>query len=197
MIVVSILQDKQALRQISKSLRKKAFDAYGFDAAILISKHFKDWFKKKKDVKIIAFYYPIGTEVDPFPTINALKGTPVRFCLPVVTGPKSPLTFREWFEDSELMISSYGAKIPREGQSLVPDLIITPLLAFDQAGSRLGYGGGFYDRTIDALRGEKDILVLGLAFECQRTDALMPTEPTDQKIDSVLTEKGFYFFTNT
>ena len=94
------------------------------------------------------------------------------------------------------MISSYGAKIPMHGPLLTPDLIIAPLLACDQSGSRLGYGGGFYDRTIEVLRRHKKIVVLGLAFECQRTEVIIPTEPTDQKIDWVLTEKGFYSFKN-
>ena len=196
LIMASIIKEKRDLRRISQSLRKQAFESYGATAAILISQHFKDWFKEKTKIKTIAFYYPIRTEVDPFPLINSLEVSFLRFCLPVVTGLERPLIFKEWVKDSELMISSYGAKIPMHGPLLTPDLIIAPLLACDQSGSRLGYGGGFYDRTIEVLRRHKKIVVLGLAFECQRTEVIIPTEPTDQKIDWVLTEKGFYSFKN-
>ena len=196
-IMTSILKEKRNLRRVSQSLRQQAFESYGGGVAVLISQHFKDWFKEKKEIKTIAFYYPIKTELDPFPLINSIEISSLKFCLPVVTGLERPLIFKEWVKDSELIISSYGAKIPMHGPLLTPDLIITPLLAFDQFGSRLGYGGGFYDRTIEVLRRHKNILVLGLAFECQRTEVTIPTEPTDQKIDCVLTEKGFHSFKNS
>ena len=192
--MASILKEKRDLRKICKNLRETAFRLHGDRVAILMSQYFKDWLKEKNEVKTIAFYHPISTEVDPLPLIQALEESSLRFCLPVVTGSERPLIFKEWFKDSELIISSYGVKIPVDGQLLMPDLIITPLLAFDRFGSRLGYGGGFYDRTIEALRSKKNILVLGLAFECQRTDTTIPAEPTDQMIDWVLTEKGFESF---
>ncbi len=195
MIMGAPQMGKRELRTMSKSLRKQAFNKYGIDASVLISQHFKEWFQERKNIETIAFYYPIGSEIDPFPLVNALVGFSIRFCLPVVVGAQSPLIFKEWNRNSKLMDSSYGTKVPAQGQTLIPDLILTPLLAFDHAGSRLGYGGGFYDRTIELLKRDTNIFVLGLAFECQRTDVIIPIEPTDQKIDCVLTEKGFQFFT--
>ena len=192
--MISILEKKQVLRKTSKELRKKAFNEYGHNAAILMAKHFKNWFKNKKTIEIIAFYYPIKTEVDPFPIINCLNGPSLKLCLPVVNGPGLPLVFKEWVKNSKLVSSSYGTKIPSRGKLLTPDLVITPLLAFDHLGFRLGYGGGFYDRTIQKLRLNSNVLVLGLAFECQRTDTSIPAEPTDQLIDCVLTERGVYSF---
>ncbi len=193
----SILEEKRKLRAISERLRKKTFNKCGRDANIVMTQHFKCWFKEKTNIKIISFYFPIKTEVDPFPLIEDLRGTNLKLCLPVVEGTGLPLSFKEWTKDSDLIKSSFGTRIPARGQFLTPDLIIAPLLAFDKYGSRLGYGGGFYDRTIDSLRSKKDISVLGLAFECQRTTSMIPVEPTDQKMDWVLTERGLYSFNST
>ena len=191
-----IKEEKQKLRVVSKTLRKQAFKKYGMNAPKIMAKYFKSWVKTKKEVLVIAFYFPIKTEVDPFPLVHLLHGSNLRFCLPIVRQRGHSLVFREWSEDSELITSSYGAKVPAKGVLLIPNLIITPLLAFDQFGSRLGYGGGFYDRTIGELRESSKVIALGLAFESQKTDSLIPTESTDQKIDYVLTEKGVKCFNN-
>ena len=185
------------MREISKEYRKKAFNENGHAAAKIMASHFKYWLRNKENLKNIAFYYPIKTEVNPFPLIEAINKAPLKFCLPVVNGKTSPLLFKEWSEDSELVTSSFGAKIPSNGRYLNPDLIITPLLAFDKFGSRLGYGGGFYDRTIEFIKKTYNVLVLGLAFDCQRSSTVIPVEPTDQKIDFALTELGFYNFKNS
>ena len=189
-----INEKKQKLRLVSTCLRKQAFEKHGMNAPKMMAEHFKSWVKEKKEVLIIAFYFPIKTEVDPFPLVHLLRGSNLRFCLPIVRQRGHSLVFREWSAGSELIISSYGAKVPAQGVLLIPDLIITPLLAFDRFGSRLGYGGGFYDRTIGELRESGKVIALGLAFDSQKTDSVIPTEPTDQKIDYVLTEKGVKSF---
>ena len=191
-----INEKKQKLRLVSKGLRKKAFEKYGMNAPKMMAEYFKSWVKTKKEVLIIAFYFPIKTEVDPFPLVHLLHGSNLRFCLPIVRQRAHSLVFREWSVDSELITSSYGAKVPAQGVPLIPDLIITPLLAFDHFGSRLGYGGGFYDRTIGELRERGKVIALGMAFESQKTDTVIPTESTDQKMDYVLTEKGVKSFNN-
>ena len=82
---------------------------------------------------------------------------------------------------------TFGAPVPEVGCWMVPQILIVPLVAFDRAGGRLGYGGGFYDRTLEALRRDGPVLAIGFAFAAQEVDAL-PQEPTDQRLDRIVTE---------
>ena len=198
LISLSIAAKKQKLRKTVKNERKRTFLKNGVFFAEIISNHFNNWFENQKNIKNLAFYYPINTEVDPSPILRLLKKRNLNYCLPVVQNLNSPLIFREWRDDAKLIVSNFGAKIPSEGNLLIPDLILIPLLAYDDYGSRLGYGGGFYDRTIFSFKKnlEKKIFTLGLAFSCQKYFGKLPTEKNDEKIDSVLTEEGFQFFDN-
>jgi 5-formyltetrahydrofolate cyclo-ligase len=84
---------------------------------------------------------------------------------------------------------TFGAPVPKAGDWMVPQILIVPLVAFDLRGGRLGYGGGFYDRTLQALRAQGPVLAIGFAFAAQQTDDL-PLEPTDQPLDMIVTEAG-------
>ena len=196
MISISISKKKQKLRRILKKKRNETFHNNGVVFAEIISNHFYNWFKNQNNINNLAFYYPINTEVDPFPIIQLLKKRNLNYCLPVVQKLNSPLIFREWKEDTKLVVSNFGAKIPSDGAFLVPDLMLIPLLAYDDFGYRLGYGGGFYDRTILNFKqnNAKKIFTVGLAFSCQKYSGKLPIDKNDEKIDSVLTEKGFQFF---
>ena len=196
MISISISKKKQYLRSVLKKKRKEIFLNNGAIFAEIISNHFYSWFKNQKNLYNLAFYYPINTEVDPLPIARLLKERNLNYCLPVVQKLNSPLIFREWKEDTKLVVSNFGAKIPSEGDFIVPDLMLIPLLAYDDFGYRLGYGGGFYDRTISNFKQnvEKKIFTVGLAFSCQKYSGKLPIDNNDKKIDSVLTEKGFKFF---
>ena len=196
MISISISKKKQHLRSVLKKKREEIFLNNGVIFAEIISNHFYSWFKNQKNIYSLAFYYPINTEVDPFPIARLLKERNLNYCLPVVQKLNSPLIFREWKEDTKLVLSNFGAKIPSEGELIVPDLMLIPLLAYDDFGYRLGYGGGFYDRTILNFKQnvEKKIFTVGLAFSCQKYSGKLPIDKNDKKIDSVLTEKGFKFF---
>ena len=198
LISLSIAAKKQKLRKTVKNERKRTFLKNGVFFAEIISNHFNNWFENQNNIKNLAFYYPINTEVDPSPILRLLKKRNLNYCLPVVQNLNSPLIFREWRDNAKLIVSNFGAKIPSEGNLLIPDLILIPLLAYDDYGSRLGYGGGFYDRTIFSFKKnlEKKIFTLGLAFSCQKYFGKLPTEKNDEKIDSVLTEEGFQFFDN-
>ena len=184
------------MRSVLKKKRKEIFLNNGAIFAEIISNHFYSWFKNQKNIYSLAFYYPINTEVDPFPIARLLKERNLNYCLPVVQKLNSPLIFREWKEDTKLVLSNFGAKIPSEGDLIVPDLMLIPLLAYDDFGYRLGYGGGFYDRTILNFKQnvEKKVFTVGLAFSCQKYSGKLPINKNDKKIDSVLTEKGFKFF---
>lgn len=138
--------------------------------------------------RVVSGYLPIGSEIDPVPTMTKLLDHGVRVCVPVVLGDAMPLGFREWSPDSVLEKASFGVMVPKKGAWLDPDMITTPLLAYNEKGYRLGYGGGFYDRSLQKLRAKHPVTAIGFAFSGQYGD--VPTEATDQKLDQIVTENG-------
>ena len=144
--------------------------------------------------RVIAGYMAIQTEVDPARALHDLHAKGHRVCLPVIPGHAKPLLFREWTPDSAMIEGDFGALIPRGGDLLVPDLAIVPLVAFDAAGHRLGYGGGFYDRTLEMLRqNNPDMRAVGFAFSAQEVDRI-PVDANDQPLDAIITETGLRSF---
>lgn len=135
--------------------------------------------------RMVAGYVPMRGEIDPLPALAAQGG---RLCLPVVTGTGQPLRFRTWRPGAELVPAIFGTHVPAEGEWCRPDILVVPLLAFDRQGHRLGYGGGFYDRTLAALRNGKPVLAIGFAWAAQETGAL-PAGPHDQHLDLIVTER--------
>jgi 5-formyltetrahydrofolate cyclo-ligase len=135
---------------------------------------------------VLAGFLPIRSEIDPRPAMAAHAG-PV--CVPVMLGPGRPLMFRAWTPDAPLVPGGFGTMVPAAGAFLVPRVLIVPLLAFDRAGYRLGYGGGFYDRTLAALRARGPVTAIGFAFAAQEVPAV-PHEPTDAPLDLIVTEAG-------
>ncbi|WP_298433984.1 5-formyltetrahydrofolate cyclo-ligase [uncultured Jannaschia sp.] len=146
-------------------------------------------FARMMDVRgrTIAGYLPIGSEADPRGTMAVLSRAN-RICVPVVTARGAPLRFREWWPGCPLEVGAFGVSVPVEGGWRVPDILIAPLVGFDAGCGRLGYGGGFYDRTLAGLR---DAQAIGLAFEAQRVDSI-PREATDMPLDAVITEARVY-----
>ncbi len=140
--------------------------------------------------KVLAGYLAMRDEIDPMPALLAHHG-PVG--LPVMEGKGMPLRFRAWHPGAELADGGFGTRIPAAGAWLDPDILIVPMVAFDCRGYRLGYGGGFYDRTLAELRARKPILAIGFAFDAQEL-AQVPTEPTDQRLDLLVTESGLRSF---
>lgn len=128
------------------------------------------------------------TEIDPLPAMaEAAAHGPVG--MPVIKAKATPLDFREWSPDCEMEEGTFGALIPARGDWIEPEILIVPLVAFDRQGGRLGYGGGFYDRTLKRLRARRATLAIGFAFAAQEADSL-PLEPTDQPLDMIVTETG-------
>jgi 5-formyltetrahydrofolate cyclo-ligase len=140
--------------------------------------------------KILSGYMPMRTEIDPLPAMAAHPG-PV--CVPVIVGKAQPLRFREWSPGCTMTPGEFGALIPADGAWLDPQILIVPLLAFDARGYRLGYGGGFYDRTLQALRARGPVLAIGFAFAAQEV-AEVPIDDTDQRLDMIVTENGVHTF---
>jgi 5-formyltetrahydrofolate cyclo-ligase len=139
--------------------------------------------------KVAAFCWPIKHEPDVRSLLASWKGADVRAALPVVVAANEPLRFREWTPDTRLEPDRYGIPTPTAGDWLTPDLILLPLNGFDSAGYRLGYGGGYFDRTLAALSPRP--LAVGVGFEINRVDSIRP-EPHDQRLDWIVTESGAF-----
>jgi len=137
--------------------------------------------------QIISIYWPLGDELDPLPLLTQLHTLGHAMVLPVMLGAGKPLVFKRWQPGDQLQGAGFGTKEPLDDQpQLDPDVILAPLLAFDLQGYRLGYGGGFYDRTLGQLRQHKQVKVFGLAFAEQEVDLVVKGE-YDQALDGVLT----------
>ncbi|MDJ1016865.1 MAG: 5-formyltetrahydrofolate cyclo-ligase [Paracoccaceae bacterium] len=141
---------------------------------------------------VVAGYWPIRTEIDPRQSMHDLAAIHT-VCLPVVVGTGQPLAFRRWAPESAMEEGAYGAAIPADGEETKPEILIVPLAAFDENGYRLGYGGGFYDRTLERLRASGAVTAIGFAYDVQMTEDLQ-VEPTDQPLDAIVTETGIRRF---
>lgn len=135
--------------------------------------------------QVLAGYWPMRAEADPRPAMAAHDGP---LCLPVVPGRAVPLIFRQWSPGDPLDRGPMGTAHPPETAAQVtPSVLIVPLAAFDRRGHRLGYGGGYYDRTLQGLRAAGPVTAIGLAFAGQELPDL-PDEPFDQPLDMVVTD---------
>jgi 5-formyltetrahydrofolate cyclo-ligase len=136
----------------------------------------------------ISGYWPIRDELDPRPAMQALSELGYRLALPVSLVPGEPLAFRAWVEGDALApdIMRIAAPLP-SAAAVTPALLLVPMLAFDRACRRLGYGAGFYDRTLASLRRTRATLALGLAFSVQEVERV-PAGPDDASLDAVVTE---------
>ncbi len=138
---------------------------------------------------IVAGYSPIKSEIDPFPLMRALTTKGAELALPVIVKRDHALIFRSWSSDEGLVRGGYGIFQPSSDQPEVdPDIVLVPLAAFDRAGHRIGYGRGYYDRTLQKLRAMKRVTVIGLAFAAQEIE-IAPALPHDEHLDCVLTER--------
>jgi 5-formyltetrahydrofolate cyclo-ligase len=139
---------------------------------------------------IVSGYSPLTSEINPLPLMRRFAEAGAQLALPVVAGRGQPLTMRAWTFGQELGFGVWGIREPKpESPEVFPDILIVPLLAFDQRGYRIGYGAGYYDMTISRLRTLKPIIALGIAFAAQEVDEV-PTSPRDARLDLVLTEHG-------
>ncbi len=129
------------------------------------------------------------TEIDPLAAMAGHQG-PVG--VPVIIGAGQALQFRLWTPDCTMEMGAFGARIPTQGDWIIPQVLIVPLLAFDARGYRLGYGGSFYDRTLEGLRANGPVTAIGFAFAAQEVGEV-PIEPTDQRLDIIVTEAGAVF----
>lgn len=174
--------DKSAARQAAFARRKQAH-ATGAGTAGYLSEVLAGY----RGVPLSG-YMAMRTEIDPTPAMEeAAAHGPVG--VPVIMGAGQPLRFRQWEPGCTMIPGEFGAQIPESGDWMLPEIVIVPLVAFDRRGGRLGYGGGFYDRTLELLRSQRPTMAIGFAYAAQE-DSDLPLEPTDQPLDLIVTEQG-------
>jgi 5-formyltetrahydrofolate cyclo-ligase len=138
----------------------------------------------------VSAYWPMGDELDPRPLIEQLHAAGCSIGLPIIVAKGQPLSFRRWTPDTRFVAGGFKTQVPEPGSpEVVPSLLVVPLLAFDRRGYRLGYGGGFYDRTLAKLRALGPVTAVGFAYAGQEVDAV-PRDEYDQPLDWLATERS-------
>lgn len=179
--------DKKALRALLRERRAEAA-AVSLRPALAL----RDVFLASAALvegAVVSAYILQESEMDPAPLVRALHARGHAVCLPCTPPSGKPLIFRSYSASDALRTGSYGIPEPLPSSpALDPDVLLVPVLGFDRMGRRLGQGGGFYDRTLAALRARKTILAIGLAYAAQELPEV-PVEAHDQKLDLIVTEK--------
>ena len=188
---VSLIEEKAAFRRkMGERRRALAAAEMPAEAGRRAADVFFSQFKLPEGA-IVSAYWPMGDELDPRPLIQQLHAKGVSICLPVVVGKGLALAFRRWTPATRFVPGGFKTEVPEpSAPEVVPSVLLVPLLAFDLAGYRLGYGGGFYDRTLTKLRAAGRITAIGFAYEGQLVDAV-PRAEYDQPLDAILTERVF------
>lgn len=180
---------KQELRAAARRIRAEAFERQGQTAAAQIAAH-GIGFAGARPGTTVSGYSPIGDEIDPLPLMHRLAGERVLLALPAMQGRGEPLRFHRWQPGDQRSEGRWGIREPLpSAPQAEPAVMLVPLLAFDAEGYRLGYGGGFFDRTLAAARAAGPVIAIGLAYDAQLMPAL-PRVDFDQRLDWVLTPSG-------
>jgi 5-formyltetrahydrofolate cyclo-ligase len=187
--VEPLVEAKVQARTGARHARAAAFARHGSAAAQRLAAIGLE-FSGLASHAVVSGFSAIGDEIDPRPLLTTVIADGHRVCLPVMQGKGLPLLFRAWTPGDSTTPGVWGIDEPlTTALRLEPDVLLVPLLAFDATGFRLGYGGGFYDRTIAELRAKKPVIAIGLAFDEQRIDSV-PHAAYDQRLDWVLTPSG-------
>ena len=138
---------------------------------------------------IVAGFSPMKTEINPIPLLRKLSDAGARLALPAIAGRGKPLIMRAWQFGAPLKAGQWGIREPTaDAGEVAPDILIVPLACFDRQGHRIGYGAGYYDMTIAALRAKKKVVAIGIAFAAQEVSRV-PATDRDERLDLVLTER--------
>ncbi|MCB4770945.1 5-formyltetrahydrofolate cyclo-ligase [Ancylobacter sp. Lp-2] len=193
MTAASTHLDKPSLRAAALARRAELDAPARAAASARAAAHALAWLGDVEG-EVVALFAPIGTEIDTGPLAAGLRAAGANLALPVVVDMKAPLLFRLWSAGVPLVEvpgpGRLSIPVPPESAPLViPDVLVVPLAAFDPGGHRLGYGGGYYDRTLAALRRAKRVEAVGYAFAVQELPCL-PAESHDERLDAVVTDAG-------
>jgi 5-formyltetrahydrofolate cyclo-ligase len=185
-----MLAKKTHLRKIAIEKRNALSASARLRAAEEAARHALPLIEHERNA-VVAIYWPVRNEISPLILAEHLHARKFELCLPVVVEKDAPLRFRKYEPGYALHKGKYGIDEPsQKSPYLNPSILIVPLIAFDKKGRRLGTGGGYYDRTLQALRaGDTPIKAYGYAFAIQEAVEL-PHEPHDELLDAVITEQG-------
>ncbi len=185
---MNLIEQKAAARRTAATIRKNAHDSLAESAPNRLASHLFPA-PPKPGFQILSAFYPYRSEIDTRVLLGKLAGEGWTTCLPIVLGQGLPLEFRRWLPGEPTIKGAMNIDRPGENALLVePDILIVPLLSFDRQGFRLGYGGGFYDRTLAKLRAKKTIIAIGAAYAAQEVEHV-PHDAQDQPLDYVMTER--------
>ena len=174
-------EEKAQARRLARTLRSVAADPA---AGLALAERFPE---SLKDAAIVAGYWPLGSEIDPRPLMASLGARGAALALPWIATRDGQAVFRRWRAGDDMAPDAFGMLAPVADEQVIPVLVLTPLLAFDRTGARLGQGGGHYDRILQKLR-PQGVMAVGLAFAAQEIPRV-PSGPTDAPLDWIITER--------
>ncbi len=184
--------DKSAMRTNAAITRQAAHEVLGKRAGDMFKEKFlgsAELCEAAETAKVVAGYWPVSDEMDVRPLMEHFHRLGLVCALPVVSSRDQPLVFRQWKPGMELAPGAYDIPVPPpEAPVLTPKLLLVPFLAFDREGWRIGYGGGYYDRTLEVLRDAGHVVAVGVAYGAQEV-AEVPHDFNDQRLDWIVTEK--------
>ena len=175
---------KSKIRKKILEIRKKKNSK---NIKLSLLKIFKEIKKNISKKKIIGVYYPVNFEIDILEFLEKLEVKGLQLCLPVVK-KNNEMDFYSWSTKNLLKLNKFGIPEPEQIKKVLPEIILVPLVAFDNRLYRIGYGGGYYDRYIDKLSNKKNLLKIGIAHSCQKINRV-PINKYDKKLDIIITEK--------
>ena len=175
---------KSKIRKKILEIRKKKNSK---NIKLSLLKIFKEIKKNISKKKIIGVYYPVNFEIDILEFLEKLEVKGLQLCLPVVK-KNNEMDFYSWSTKNLLKLNKFGIPEPEQIEKILPEVILVPLVAFDNRLYRIGYGGGYYDRYIDKLPNKKNLLKIGIAHSCQKINRV-PINKYDKKLDIIITEK--------
>jgi 5-formyltetrahydrofolate cyclo-ligase len=185
-----IILEKRALRWRIKTWRASLGADAMARAADAVAAHGLEFLRHPQDRAVVSGFSSLPDEFRAWPLLRRLHGEGRALAMPVMQGKSLPLVFRAWAPGDAMDKAVWGIAEPKADKpALEPDIVLVPLLAFDTAGRRLGYGGGYYDRTLRGLRARKSVFAVGLAYDEQQVDAV-PHLDYDERLDWVLRPSG-------
>jgi len=186
----TILEQKRLLRARIQAWRAALAPERLVEAGRAVAELGLAFLPSRSASAVVSGFSPLPGEFRLWPLLRRLDADNVPLALPVIEGKRQPLRFRTWRPGDATEAGQWGIAEPKADQpSVEPDILLVPLLAFDGAGFRLGYGGGYYDCTLRRLRGLKPIVAVGIACEEQRVERV-PHFDYDERLDWVLTPSG-------
>jgi 5-formyltetrahydrofolate cyclo-ligase len=185
--MLDVIESKAVARKAAASNRKVAHDIAGDRAPLRLAAH--DFpVHLTSTCHVVSAFFPYKSEIDARLLLGKLAGEGWSTCLPIVIALGEPLVFRRWLPGEPTVPGVWNIPRPASDAPVVePDVLLVPMLAFDRRGYRLGYGGGFYDRTLELLRAKKLIVAIGVAYAAQEIDSV-PHDSHDQPLDFIMTE---------